>query len=196
MRRSRDRSRRFSAGDRTRRCAVRRRARRRVDAHATTARYLPLDGEVRDPIEQLAQHRAVEQLAVAQDRLGVGHLAGVDATEPTVDEVAGHLPLELVVAPTSQVLEDEQAQHDRSGRAGPPASRALWPATALHLEHAVDERFVLEQRVELSQHRIHQLFGRGHHDGEEGGARERELSDVSACHGARKVSSIFIVSIP
>lgn len=80
------------------------------------------------------------------------------------------------------MLEHEQSQDDLRGRTGSTAPRALWPAASQDFEHAIDERLVVEQRVEPAQRRIHELFGSRQQDGEERGAREGELRDVAACH--------------
>jgi hypothetical protein len=49
-----------------------------------------------------------------QDRLGIGHVAGVDARKHPIHQIGAHLALHVVIAPVEQVLQDQQPNDDFS----------------------------------------------------------------------------------
>src|SRR5580658_8540843 len=94
----------------------------RIDTQLAATGHASSHGELNDTLENAAQRRALEQFSKTDHRLGVGHLARVDSAEVPVDEVTLHFPLELLVAPILQVLENQHAQ--RHFRRRPAATTA------------------------------------------------------------------------
>ena len=130
---------------------------RRVDAHLPTARDASLDCEPDDALEDGAKSLAFEQLPEADHRLGIRHLASVDAAEMAIDEVALYLPFELPVAPILQMLEHQQPNGHLGGRPAAPTSAALGEADSHRVEHPVDQLLILQQNVDATERGLHQL---------------------------------------
>ena len=127
-----------------------------VDAHLATTRHATLSGLLDDSREQPPQNLAIEKLPEPNHRLGVRNLPAIDPAEVPVDEVARHFPLELLVAPLLQVLQNEQPQRDLSGRAFTATTCALLEATAHRVENAVNQLLIVEDLVDASKGRGHQ----------------------------------------
>jgi hypothetical protein len=102
-----------------------------------------LAGLLDDAIEHSSQ-RAVQDLPVTNHRRRVGDLAGVDAAEVSIGDVASHLPFELLEAPALEVLERLQAKHHLRGSAVATAPSALRAPAAQHLVHSLHELLVVE----------------------------------------------------
>jgi hypothetical protein len=113
-------------------------------------------------------------------RLRVGYFAELDTAEVPIDEIAGHFPLELLVAPVAQVLEHEQPQHDLGRRAASTATRALRPATPHYSNYFVDDLVVIEQLIDPSELRIHHLARTRQLRAEEHHVIERQLTAAAS----------------
>lgn len=129
---------------------------RRVDAHFATSGDASCSGHLDDALEQGTQAVALQKLAQAHHRLGVRHRAAVDPAEVSVHEVAGDLPLELLVAPVLEVLEHQHPQRHLGGSAEAAAPTALGETSPHRFENAVDQRLVVQDPVDSTKHRIHQ----------------------------------------
>ena len=82
---------------------------RGVDAKSATVRD---PGTLRDLDHlsmQLLDDLRAERARDLQDRLRVGHVAGIDAREHPIHQIGAHLALQVVVAPVEQMLQDQQA---------------------------------------------------------------------------------------
>lgn len=122
-------------------------------------RHASADAQLNDALENGAKRRALEQLAETNHCFGVGHLARVDSAEVPVHEVALHLPLELLVAPILQMLENQHPKGNLGRCARATAATALRKATAHRLEDGLHQGVVLENLVDATKPRIHLLFG-------------------------------------
>src|SRR5579863_6029760 len=131
---------------------------RRVDAHLSTARDASCSGQLHDALEEGPQAVALEQLPQTHHRLGVRHLAAVDPAEVPVHEVAGDLPLELLVAPVLEVLEHQHPQRNLRRGAVPATPATLSEASPHRFEDTVDQRLVVEQLVDATKYRIHEFL--------------------------------------
>jgi hypothetical protein len=110
-----------------------------------------------------------------------------------IREVARDLPLQLLKAPTLQVLEHLKTKHDFGGRTVAPSPRGLRTTPSQYLVHPIDELLVVEQRVDESQNRIHQILGLAQGGGEHH-FRESHLHVAPSGHRApqRKFHSLIV----
>jgi hypothetical protein len=91
-----------------RRVADRRLDHRGIDAQLPPPRHVVGPGLGDHPLEHLLQHRPVEKLPQPHERLGIRNPPAAESAEVSVDDVAPHLPLELLVAPSLEVLEHQE----------------------------------------------------------------------------------------
>ena len=93
----------------------------------------------------LFDHVRPHRHSPAAHGLGIGRLGGAHAGKVAVHQISAHLALQHAIAPVSDVLEDQQAQHH--------FGRSARPATAAALGMSLHQRFV---------HGSHDLFVRQH----------------------------------
>src|SRR5665213_3914446 len=99
-------------------------------------RFCRIDaGKVPDAKTMVRLNQLRAKLIQTDHGLGVGHLAGIDAAEPSVDQATGDHS--LVVAPVHQMLERKRAQHDLPGFPRRPPATTLRPTPSQNLQNAI-----------------------------------------------------------
>src|SRR5258708_3834141 len=154
----------------------------RIDAQLSALCHACVARHDDQSFEKQLECITVEQLPQSNHSLGVGYLARIDATKPSIDEAAGDLSLELVVAPVHQMLESQSTQHGLRWRPVPSTTPALRPAPTQHLQYAINQSFVFERPIDLPQPGHHELLHLRHHQSEEHHLRDRQLRLSSANH--------------
>jgi hypothetical protein len=86
-----------------------------------------------------------------QNRLGVRHLARIDAGKRAIDQVGADFLLQVVVAPVEQVLQDQHPDHDFGWRAGTSAATTVGPPGLQCLRDDLNHGLVLEHGVDAAQ---------------------------------------------
>ena len=152
---------------------------RGVDAKSATVRD---PGALRDvdhlPM-QLRDDVRPEGPGDLQDRLRVGHVAGIDAREHPIHQVGADLAFQVVVTPVEQVLQDQHADDHFRRRARSSATPTLRPARFERVRDNLNHGLVLEQRVDLAQPVGPQFVAIGQQD------FEQTPLPLSALHHAR-----------
>ena len=124
---------------------------RGVDAKSATMRDPGTLGNLDHLSVQLLDDRGAECPRDLHDRLRIRDFAGIDARKHAIHQIGAHLALQVVVAPVEQMLQHQHPDHDLRRRAGTAATATLRPTSFECLRDDLNHRFVLEQRVDLSQ---------------------------------------------
>jgi len=124
---------------------------RGVDAKSTAVRDPGTLGDFDDLSVQLLDHLWSERTGDLQNRLGIGHIAGIDPRECPIDQVGADLVLQIVVTSVGQMLQDQHPDDDLRRRARTAAAPTLRPPSFEALSDDLNHGFVLEQRVDLGQ---------------------------------------------
>src|SRR5437667_935176 len=132
-----------------------------VDPQAPPAYDPALTREGDQPLQQAVEHPRVDQVRETNEGLGVRHSLATDAAEGTVDEAAPDFPLAFVETPLREVLEDQHAQDHGGGGAEATAALTQRIAPREPLDDQVDERFIVENGIDLTKRRIPELVAIG-----------------------------------
>jgi hypothetical protein len=120
---------------------------RRIDPHLAPFHNLLFLRHGHHPlVEVLDDLRFESQSPLIHDRV-VRNFTAAHSREGALDQVGPHLALHHLIAPVADVLEQEQAQHDFSGRAPPALGSALGAALGQGFVHAGKQLLIVEQLV-------------------------------------------------
>ena len=124
---------------------------RRIDAKAAAARHpRPLRDLDHLPM-QMSDDVRPQRAGNLQNRLGVRHLARIDARKRAIHQVGADFLLQVVVAPVKQVLQDQHPDHDLRRRAWTSAATTVRPSCLECLGHDLNHGLVLEHRIDPPQ---------------------------------------------
>lgn len=145
-------------------------------------------GELHQTREQRLQHGRVDELRETKERFGVGDALTPDPAELPVHEAPAHLALAFIETPSIEMLEHQHPEDDRGGSAQSPAPSTQRMAAGERVNDHVNQRLVIEQRVDLAKDGIPELVRVGQQHLEDTALRVRatdhgtsEMSVVSAC---------------
>jgi hypothetical protein len=113
-------------------------------------------------IQQLVQGLGLNGVRPTDEGGIVWHRLPVDATELAQDQAVPDPLLGLRVAPAVEVFDDEHAQHHLDGRGRPPVRERVGMTRCQISFNQLKEGVIIEQLVELGQHRFHLSAQRRH----------------------------------
>ena len=99
------------------------------------------------PFVNLLDHLRCHRQAPPAHGLGVRHLAAAHAGEVAVNQIGAHFALENLVAPVTDMLENQQAQDHFGWRPAPTATAALGMSLAQGLINGCDDGLVVQDPV-------------------------------------------------
>ncbi len=121
-----------------------------------------LSGQLHHPVNQRMHRLWSQGLLPAPQRTGIGHLMEGHPAEPAQHQAVGHPPLAFFVAPLVEVFEDQHAQQHFHWRRVPTMHQSGAIALAKVGSHLLVQRVIVEQAVQLPEHRIDLVCQLGH----------------------------------
>jgi len=127
---------------------------RAVQPQLPPFRDLHLPRQHGDPVNQRRQRGRLDGVRPAQQRRAIGHPLEIDPAEPAQHQTVGYPPFGLRETPIEEVLHDQQPQDHLRWRGMPSMVARVRIAADQVRAHHLEERLIVQQRVELAQHRV------------------------------------------
>src|ERR687886_1179279 len=127
---------------------------RAVNAQLAPARHFEPSRQLNHALVEGEERLWRDEVGPAQQCGVVRHLLQINAAELAQDQTVGDEVLNLLVAPAVEALDHKQAQNDLDRRARASEDQAVWRTPCQVGLDAPKDAVVLEQGIELAQHRF------------------------------------------
>jgi hypothetical protein len=129
-----------------------------IDTHPASLHEVFAACDVHDPIMNLQDHRGAQSRPPTAHGFGVWHFLTADTSEVAIDQVGADLAFQVLVAPVSHVLQDQQAQHHLGGKPRPAAPQAFRVAFDQSLMDGMNDLIICQDDVSMWHPDFMQIF--------------------------------------
>src|SRR6266705_1031991 len=111
-----------------------------------------------DPLVQLLNHFRSDELPQPRQGLRIGHLLVSDPRKSPIHQIGTHFSLQRVIAPVSNVFQQQQTQYHFGRRLLTPPPAALRISFALRLINRIQQLLIFQQTIDQTHPRFPQVL--------------------------------------